>query len=250
MTEIEQFLKDPSDIDKGIMLYNQFGRYANLKRVFAKQRQKMLPKLLYELNKIKHLGKQVPQKVASNTNVIARAQPVANSQQHTKKVKQPVNKEQEKQIQITIKSGDKALVSANSPLKDLNSQRANLYKRADFLFIAKLNEINSKNERYEAAKELHEIYTKKLPPINKKIDQILNGEVEEEKEEVITIKKPKPSKPVNKYDVAGTKDRAALVQMLNNVRVNISRNKKHPKRLEKWLKIEKAINEKLKNGKA
>ena len=139
MTEIELYLKDPSNTQQGIALYSQYGRNKNLMRRFSQKPEQMKSKLLYELGKIRHKGSQVESQVEEE---------VENDQTNVSgSVENGIQKTTEK-MQISVAKGEKVVVEKNTALEQLNAQRANLYKDNDALFYTKLNKENTKKERF------------------------------------------------------------------------------------------------------
>lgn len=250
MTDIEKFLENPADTQQGIALFSRYGRNKNLIKLFSKKPEQMKSKLLYELGKIKHRGCQVS--VSSEQLTVNSEQKAVDSEQLTVNSDQKVVSSDVEKMQITVAKGEKVVVEKNTALEQLNALQSNIYKESDALFLTRLNQSNSKEERYEAAKTIVTNYKEKLPPIHKKIDAIVNGNLSEleNKEQVVVEKKQKSPKKVkkDKYDITDIDDRAVLMQLLQNVRTNISKNKNNAARKAKWEKVATEIQHKLDNG--
>lgn len=214
MTEIEIWLHGNRDYNKGVQLYQKYGRNFNLMRVFLRGEDEYnREKLLYELDIIKHQADQLPISIGKQVNIVEAASNAAAKMPEYDRTKLIVEEKPDK-------------------YNELHKRWRAAFKLASHLHQTKLVMDIHKNERAAATAKIMELFENEISPCWDMIDYFdKNGHF------------PENLKEKKEYSTP-----AEMLKRRNNLRTYITKFKDDVKKMaqvEAWTMELKELNIKL-----
>jgi hypothetical protein len=211
MTEIEAWIQGARNYDEGLILYNQYGKNHNLKRVFMRGPDEYnIEKLLSELEQLREMGRPVITAPAPETKMDIPQVATANYEDRSH------------------------LIVQDKPAKhkELHDQWRKAYKEASHIHQTQLVMEMHKNERGEAAGRIIHLFENIIAPCWDQLDHFEKyGSWPESQVETKTYETP-----------------AEILTRRNTLRTYIARSKGDPKKITKieaWQNELDVLNEKL-----